>query len=187
MLAMNGDYWYRRNRDLPKRVTKDFWPTVDRFLERGAEYNLSIAAMKCDEPRARALLRESPEDGTQLDAARVSYLYYCACSRAIDIAELLIKHGANPSAPERLSPNGRALHEACNKAHVTMVRLLLAHGADPNAEVDSSGDCLGIVTAFEREGKNRTQVLKLLRDHGATPASYGMTVGELREAMTPGD
>jgi hypothetical protein len=48
-----------------------------------------------------------------------------------------------------------------------MVRLLLAKWANPGAEVDSSGNCLFIVTAHGRESTRGTQALNILREHGA--------------------
>ncbi|MAF10292.1 hypothetical protein CMK11_07565 [Candidatus Poribacteria bacterium] len=187
MLAMNGDYHYRRHRDLPAHVTQDCWPTVDHLLERGAEYNLSIATMKADATRVSAVLGETPEKARTLDSARVSYLCYCACVERTDIAELLLQLGADPNAPEALANRGRALHEACGRADVEMVELLLAHGADPNAEVDSSGTCQHIVTAHDRGGPRREHVLRILREHGAVPAPYDMTTEELRDALASDD
>ncbi len=179
MLTMNGDYHYRRHRDLPKGVSKNWWPTVDRFLERGAEYNLSIATMKCDTDRIEALLEADPDQARELDSGRVGYLYYAACVKRADIAEMFLALGADPNAPQRLGERGRALHEACGKGDPKMVRLLLEHGADPNAEVDSSGSCLHIVTAHGRGGARRERVLKLLRKFGAVAAPYDMTRDEL--------
>lgn len=53
-----------------------------------------------------------------------------ACSRGhLDIARLLLQHGANPS---ETSPSGiRPLHDAVENCDTEIVRLLLAYGADP--------------------------------------------------------
>lgn len=53
-----------------------------------------------------------------------------ACSRGhLDIARLLLQHGANPS---ETSPSGiRPLHDAAENGDTEIVRLLLAYGADP--------------------------------------------------------
>lgn len=53
-----------------------------------------------------------------------------ACSRGhLDIARLLLQHGANPS---ETSPSGiRPLHDAVENGDMEIVRLLLAYGADP--------------------------------------------------------
>lgn len=53
-----------------------------------------------------------------------------ACSRGhLDIARLLLQHGANPS---ETSPSGiRPLHDAVENGNMEIVRLLLSYGADP--------------------------------------------------------
>lgn len=182
MLAMNGDYWYRRGRDLPAGVTKDFWPTVDIFLARGADYNLSIATMKADEARVRELLDGNPTQARGLDPARCSYLYYAACARRPEVARLFLDLGADPNAPEALASRGRALHEACASGDVEMVQLLLDRGADPNGDVDSSGTALHIANVRGHQG-----LQTILREHGAVTAPYDMTVAELHDAIETDD
>lgn len=54
-----------------------------------------------------------------------------ACTRGhLDVARLLLQHGANHS---EAAPSGiRPLHEAVENGYTEIVRLLLAYGADPN-------------------------------------------------------
>lgn len=65
----------------------------------------------------------------QKDNAGYTPLHF-ACSRGhLEIARLLLQHGANPS---ETSPSGiRPLHDAIENGDLEIVRLLLAYGADP--------------------------------------------------------
>lgn len=53
-----------------------------------------------------------------------------ACSRGhLEIARLLLQHGANPS--ETAQSGIRPLHEAIENNYIEVTRLLLSYGADP--------------------------------------------------------
>ena len=59
--------------------------------------------------------------------------------------KLLLARGANPNEPEPgIAPHGGALHAAIGGKHHDVVKLLLEHGANPNAAVESSGNCLSM-------------------------------------------
>jgi len=85
-----------------------------------------------------------------------------------ELAKLLIKHGADSNATDGA---GRTpLLETMQRDNEQLVQLLLRHGADPNKEAKISP------FAFAR-GTNRTDLMKLLKRHGAQgtiPASASL-------------
>lgn len=86
-------------------------------------------------------------------------LFSAAFWGRLEIAEMLIKHGAsvNATAGKGVTP----LHEAANVGNVELVRLLLEHGADTNAK-DDKGE-----TPLDWAGYgDDPEVLALLREHG---------------------
>jgi len=183
MLTMNGDNRYVRDRDLPHGAIHDFWAVVDRLLDRGADYSLSIATMRGDERRVRELLDDDPAAARRLDACRRSYLHYAAAAQRADIASLFLDLGADPNMSEDLAPNGRALHTAAARSALDVARLLLKHGADPNADVDSSGTPVIISKHRDADGSRGIAIRKLLREHGAVTDPPNMTVDDMREAL----
>jgi uncharacterized protein len=110
------------------------------LLDRGADYDLTIASALGDIDRVRGFL--------EADSSLVNEARPCgkrALSSAIqfghrDIVELLVERGADPNLPEgENAPRGSALHVAARAGDQPMVELLLDHGADPNGWIDSSG------------------------------------------------
>ncbi len=183
MTAMNGDYWHRRWKLLPKGALKDERRAVERLLQRGAEYELSAAIHMKDAARVHELLKARPALARQIDSSHRSPLFYAARAQQTDIADTLLKAGADPSAPETLAPRGRALHEAAAQSRVKLTRLLLEHGADPNSDVDSSGNALFISQNNNPDGPAGEQVRQLLIQYGAAKAPYDMSLEELTAAL----
>jgi ankyrin repeat protein len=114
--------------------------TARLLVERGAVYDLVIAAALGDVERVQGFLDEDPR---RIDRARPSGKR--ALSSAVEFAHetvvrLLLAHGADPNCPEgSTAPRGVALHAAARAGDTPMVELLLAHGADPNGGIDSAG------------------------------------------------
>ncbi len=115
--------------------------TARLLIDRGAAYDLTIAAAFGDIARVTAFLDEDPD---RIRAARPWGKR--PLSAAVEfghdpIARLLLERGADPNwqeGPE--APRGFALHSAARAGNRAMVELLLDRGADPSAHVDSSGN-----------------------------------------------
>ena len=60
----------------------------------------------------------------------------------LEMVELLLANGANPSLPEEGAPVGGALWIAVYQKQPEMAKLLLEHGADPNTAPESSGSAI---------------------------------------------
>ena len=151
--------------------------TARTLLDRGAAYDLAIAAALGDLERVTSILDEDP--------SRVRESRPCgrrALSAAVEfghdrIVRLLLDRGADPNWTEGAdAPRGSALHIAARAGDRKLVELLLAHGADPNSHIDSSGSATYAA---------RTRELRaLLVAHGGTLDTYDLVwLGEDDEVV----
>ncbi len=180
-LLYNGDYEFRVWRELKGIAHPEPAEVLGALAAAGATLDLSVACGSGDRARVEKLLEEDPGRARRLDSGRRSPLTYAARSGHLDIVRLLLRHGADPSRPEELAPEGHALWLACARGDAAMVEVLLDHGADPNAAPDSSNSCLGI--AVSRAGDAASAIERLLRDHGANTPVWSLTTDDLREAI----
>ena len=136
----NGPFWGLRG-DIE---------TARLLLDRGAAYDLVIAAALGDLEHVRRLLDE--------DRDRIAATRPCgkrALSSAVEfghpaIVRLLLERGADPNWSEgSTAPRGVALHAAARAGDREIVELLLAHGADPNSYIDSSGSATYVASTPE--------------------------------------
>jgi ankyrin repeat protein len=82
----------------------------------------------------------------------------CAIS-AVELAELLIKHGANVNAKQMQGVT--PLHSAAHNGQTKLTKLLIDHGADLNAKTDS-----GQTPLFLAMEKNFQETAEVLITHG---------------------
>ena len=183
-LLYNGDYEFRVWRELKGIAHPGPADVLGALAATGATLDLSVACASGDPARVETLLEEDPGRARRLDSGRRSPLTYAARGGHLDIVRVLLRHGADPSRPEELAPEGHALWMACARGDAAMVGVLLDHGADPNAAPDSSNSCLGIAVAWA--GDAAPAIEGLLRDHGATTPVWSMTTDDLREAIPAG-
>lgn len=181
MLSINGDYWYRWNKNLPKEAIQNQWVITGYLLAKGAIVTLGIACSLGDQTQVASILKTNPQLANTLDDQGASPLYHAVRSGRSKIVEILLKHGADPSKPEHNAPKGRALHEAAAKNNIDMARLLLNAGANPNGDVDSSGNVLYINR--NKNPNNCEAVQALLISHGAYKPPYDLSDDELKEAI----
>lgn len=159
------------------------WRVVGNFelarllLEKGAAYDLTIAAALGDYEAVRRILRENPK--------RIAESRPCgkrALSSAIElghesIVRLLLDFGVDPNWPEgAVAPRGLALHRAASAGNRNLVEMLLLHGADPNGTLDSSGSATYVA---------RSPTLReLLVKHGGQLDAYDLVwLGDDTEAV----
>ncbi|MGH9159312.1 MAG: ankyrin repeat domain-containing protein [Vicinamibacteraceae bacterium] len=115
--------------------------TARLLLDRGAAYDLSIAAALGDHARVAAMLDENPERIREARPCGKRPLSAAIEFGRDDIARLLLDRGANPNWSEGAwATQGFALHAAARLGNRELVELLLDRGADPNQSVDSSGN-----------------------------------------------
>lgn len=81
-----------------------------------------------DLARVEELLRKDPNLVNSISEDGTSPLYLAATNNRLEIAELLIKEGAQVDLP---NDYGTALHSASDEGHLEMMKLLMKHGADP--------------------------------------------------------
>ena len=180
-LLYNGDYEFRVWRELKGIAHPGAAEVLSALVGVGATLDLSAACATGDLARVRRMLQEDPARARHLDSGRRSPLTYAARAGHLDIVRLLLRHGADPSQPEELAPEGHALWMACARGDAAMVEVLLDHAANPNAAPDSSDSCLGIAAAWA--GDAAPTIKGLLRDHGATTPVWSMTPDDLREIL----
>jgi ankyrin repeat protein len=144
----NGDYEYRSwYRDLPSTAIQKHEVLIGYLMARGAYYDISVAAKIGDYHRVRQLLDQDPSLVNKLPD-HVGYysglpLRVAAGAGHIEVVKLLLERGAHVNEPEPgIAPFGGALHAAIGSRRFEIVKLLLEKGADPNAAVESSGNCL---------------------------------------------
>ena len=119
--------------------TRGDFDTAQLLINRGARYDLIIAAAFGDATRAQQLLETDPHS---IAAMRPSgkHALPAAVEFGRDLASLLLERGADPNWPDgSAAPRGSALHAAARRGDAATARLLLGHGADPNATIDASG------------------------------------------------
>ena len=119
------------------------------LIERGATWDLTVAAALGDIDRVRQILDREPEriretrpSGRRPLSAAIEYGHD-------EIARLLLERGADPNWSEPTAPKGRALQAATSAGKSELVELLLSHGADPNSGVDSSGTAVSAAATPE--------------------------------------
>ncbi len=107
------------------------------LVERGAEVN-------------------SPSRNSQ----KVMPLHSAAASRSLEIARLLLEHGADPDS--RQLDDFTPLHEAAANGQLELVSLLLAHGADVNLSQKPGQTALDFA-----QKAGHQEVVEYLLQHGA--------------------
>jgi ankyrin repeat protein len=95
------------------------------------------------------------------ESMKVTPLHSAAAARQVEIARVLIAHGANVNAMQADS-GFTPLHEAALNGNLDFARLLLEHGADVNAKMKDGKTPLGF--ALEQ---HKSEMAAFLRERGA--------------------
>jgi ankyrin repeat protein len=134
------------------------------LLARGAEYNIYLAAVFGDHEYVREALAREPSLANFEDTSHSRPLSAAARRNDLEMVQMLLDHGANPSLPEAGAPLGQSLWIAVYQKQTEMTRLLLQHGANPNTAPESSGSAL-------LHARNDPELTRLLVEHGAEDKS----------------
>ena len=95
------------------------------------------------------------------NSMKVMPLHSAVSSRQLEIARLLIEHGADVNA--RQQGGVTALHGTAAHGQIELAKLLLSHGADVNAKMDDGSTALDLAVK-----NNQTEMADLLRKHGTS-------------------
>ena len=160
--------------DFMAAVTFDQPETVESLLARGFDPNTPdekgvaglLLAIKSDSPKTAMVLAKHPQ--TNLNAQNnvgETPLMLAAISNQIELAKVLIEHGADVNKPD-----WTPLHYAATRGHRDMMRLLLDHDAYIDSE-SANGTTPLMLAAYSAP----PLAVKLLLEEGADPtlANHG--------------
>jgi ankyrin repeat protein len=122
--------------------------------------DLADAAMRKNLPAVRSLLQQKADvNAPQADGATA--LHWAVRQDDLEMADLLIRSGANVKAANRLGVTPLSL--ACINGNASMIEKLLKAGVDPNSGLSEFGETALMMAA--RTGSVGS--VKILLDHGA--------------------
>ena len=167
VVARSAARWVSSSFRRPRRAQPCDPGMVRLLLDRGAAFDLTIAAALGNTSRVKATLDENP---ARINHARPNLRRPLTAAVEFghdDLARTLLARGADPTWPDADdSPRGAALHHAARLGNQPMVELLLKHGADPNGFVNSSGTAMFVA---------KTPAIRaVLRAHGGTLDPYDL-------------
>jgi ankyrin repeat protein len=129
-------------------------------LVAAGKSDVADAAMRRDKAAVRSLIQQKADvNASQVDGTTA--LHWAVQNDELDLADLLVRAGANPSAANRSGATPMML--AATNGNAAMLELLVKAGADPNAPLSKTGDTALMMAA--RTGK--IDSAKVLLDHGA--------------------
>ena len=98
-------------------------------------------------------------------SARASDLFFFACRQGhLEIAEVLLEHGADVNKWTEDGGNVSCLSFACREGNLDVAQFLLSYGADPNYTCPDGFPSLVRASAY-----GNIDIVKLLLDNGADP------------------
>ena len=106
---------------------------VDAILAGQPELTLFEAAALGDFDRVRELVSADPDAIGQWSPDGFTALHLAAFFGHDEVAEELLRRGADTGAVARNRIRVQPLHSAAAGGHTAVARVLLEHGADPNA------------------------------------------------------
>ncbi len=140
---------------------------VELLVDAGAEMDAFEATVAGNGERVRELVVESPDLVKAYSHDGWTLLHLAAHFNRRDIAEYLLKHGADAGATSRedsLAPGNTPLHAACASGHHDMAVFLIERGAKVNATQENGMTPLHIAAAGHNVG-----LVQLLLDRKANP------------------
>jgi ankyrin repeat protein len=162
-------------RDIFEAVEKGDVECVREFLKRGVDPNIRDIYVR-GRPATPFniglyLKRDKLKEGDRYTEVGgyccdgVTPLHVAARKGYVEIAKLLLEHGADPNIKDL--HGWTPLHDAAYWGNVEVARLLLQHGADPNVK-GKRGET-PLILAISGDSQAHADVAKLLLEHGADP------------------
>lgn len=131
---------------------------AEYLLAAGAPLDICTAAMLGRKQQVLNLLQTDPSLIHAKGAHGLPLMYFPAINNQLEIAEILLAHGADPNAS---TPGGTTpLHGTVMFNRPQMTRWLLAHGADPNPRYNGKTP---LAIALE---KGLVEIVEILRQQG---------------------
>jgi ankyrin-2 len=143
---------------------------LGRLLAGGAEPNATDSvhqtplmwATEAQHPKTVATLLEHRADARLVNSDGEAALHFAAWRPSVEIAKLLLDHGADPNAKTTMGTT--PLHRAAaTRRDVEMIRLLLDRGADPNLKEND-----GEKPLYYALHEGQTEAARLLLERGTT-------------------
>ncbi|KAJ4857382.1 ankyrin repeats (many copies) domain-containing protein [Trichoderma breve] len=164
----------------------NYRPGMDRiFPQLKRTFGLSIG-VEGEFRRLKLLLSLGADPNTQDGKGETALHKACAhhklacSSTCIQIAQLLIDHGANANIVAE--SHGTALQRAAYRGCMNMVKLLLENGADVNIQGGTYGNALPAVCYSPKGLGTKAEMIQLLVDHGADVNAKGGVYGTALQA-----
>jgi ankyrin repeat protein len=131
------------------------------LLHRGARLDIYSAAGLGKLTKVKRMLRANPKLAQSTDAPyKRTPLHWVACSGNVEIAQILLDHGVDPSTPDEYEWTPLRLAVVCDRARI--VKLLLARGARVDSKDDTGDTALCVAVTLQRR-----KIAKILLEAGA--------------------
>jgi len=147
--------------DRVRELLKQNHELVNQFAPDGF-YPIGLATFFGHKDTVELLIANGADVRTAAkNAMKVTSLHAAAAGKWIDIAKILLEHGADPNA--RQMSGYVPLHEIAGQGSIEFAKLLLDNGADINAKSDDGKTALAMAIELKRP-----EVEAFLRSRGAT-------------------
>jgi ankyrin repeat protein len=131
---------------------------AEHLLAAGAPMDICTAAMLGRAGVVAAMLPAEPQGANATGAHGIPLLYHASITGQVEIAQMLLAHGADLNGGAGGSP---ALHGAVMFGRADLAEWLLHHGADPNIRNHDNKTPLSAAIEMQRD-----EVANVLRAHG---------------------
>ncbi len=144
-------------------IVEDLLSTSGGVDERGANQETPLmAAALNDQPEIAAALLEAGADVMARNKGGLTPLHAAAYGGSVEVAALVLDNGAVLGDRENVS-GATPLMLAAEQGHVAVAELLIERGADIGQP-----DRDGFTPLSQAWAKQRTDIVRLLKGHGAT-------------------
>lgn len=142
-------------------------PIVEFLLSKGLRHDLYSAIAMGEVDMVRRGLKFDPSRALRPDGAGRMPLDYAAANGQVEIAELLLGHGA-PMTQEKFVTSSAPLHRAIRKGDIRMVEWLLKAGSSPDTALGRGGEYPNWTPPLHMAvSEKNADIVQLLLEHKA--------------------